>query len=408
MNEAEIARTKVIPYLEQKGWSKQLITEYGRVPIKMGVDVKYADILAFFVDANDNAFPYLIVEVKTSLLPVEEIEAQALSYSKQLDTQVFAITDGEEYRIYQRTPWGNYIQIKDIPVPEKQFLTVSEKTQFHPFPFVMVAEPTTPTSMPKAYPELEPKIDNFFKLIIERFDLRGEGNYTLKSDISWHYSSIKTINAMIQNIDIDNLEPEEFKNIFSNFIMCKLPNRNKIFEVADHDFPKIQAFLKFLKDFIGTPEENLARLFSINDELHINGAGPFIISQFLAGSFPRDYAIVEDNMVVTMKNLKLIDVRVHSDTPKGYLYINDMCKKLLVNVFAKKIEEYKPKMPFTIDEDFSMVVMHEFFWEFNGFHGYDLSQLTELTEDEKAQNQEIVDSNLETLDIFFKEPEEEN
>ena len=40
MNEAEIAKTKVIPYLEELGWSKQLITEYGRVPVKMGIDVK--------------------------------------------------------------------------------------------------------------------------------------------------------------------------------------------------------------------------------------------------------------------------------------------------------------------------------------------------------------------------------
>ena len=106
MNEAEIARTKVIPYLEQKGWTKQLITDYGRVPIKMGVDVKYADILAFFVDERNNAFPYLVVEVKTDLTNSEEVQAQANSYSKQLDTQVFVITDGEEYRVYQRTPWG--------------------------------------------------------------------------------------------------------------------------------------------------------------------------------------------------------------------------------------------------------------------------------------------------------------
>ena len=109
--------------------------------------------------------------------------------------------------------------------------------------------------------------------------------------------------------------------------------------------------------------------------MHIKGAGPFIISQFLAGSFPKEYAIIEDNMVDTMKDLKLIDVRVHSDTPKGYLYINDMCKKLLANIFAKKIKESAPKLPFKVDDDLNMVVMHEFFWEYGGFHGYDLSQL---------------------------------
>ena len=257
MNEAEIARTKVIPYLEQKGWTKQLITDYGRVPIKMGVDVKYADILAFFVDERNNAFPYLVVEVKTDLTNSEEVEAQANSYSKQLDTQVFVITDGEEYRVYQRTPWGNYVEINDIPVPEKRFLTVTERTEFHPFQYVMCSEPNLLSSVPKAYPELETKINNFFKLIIENPNLRGSNTYTLRSDITNHYRNSKVLNDMIQKADIDSLEPKTFKETFENCVMCKLPNKNLIFAVVDSDFPKVQSFLRFIRDFTGEPEENL-------------------------------------------------------------------------------------------------------------------------------------------------------
>ena len=85
MNEEEIAEKKVIPFLENLGWPKQLITKYGRVPVQMGTEEKYADIVALFIDDNDTTFPYLVVEVKRNIDNLEEIKAQANSYAKQLD-----------------------------------------------------------------------------------------------------------------------------------------------------------------------------------------------------------------------------------------------------------------------------------------------------------------------------------
>lgn len=48
---------------ELSWWEETLLTKWGRVPIKMGVDVKYADIVALIIDEN-KAIPYLIVEIK--------------------------------------------------------------------------------------------------------------------------------------------------------------------------------------------------------------------------------------------------------------------------------------------------------------------------------------------------------
>lgn len=369
----------------------------------MGTEVKYADIVALFVDDNDITFPYLVVEIKRKIDNLEEIKAQANSYAKQLDAQIFVVTDGREYNFYQRSPWSGYIQINNIPVPERNHLTVTEKTNFK-MAYVMYKEPSI--SLPKRgvqYRELEREVDNYFSLIAQGRYYRGMSGYTLRQDITWHYRSIKAIHSLIHEAEIDSLKPEIFKDAFSRNIMCKLPNQNNIFSEVDDNFERVKLFLKFVRDFKGIPQGNLAHLFDKNYELHIRGAGPFIISQFLAGAHPTEYAIIEDRMVNTMKNLKLIDVKVHSDTPNGYLYINDICKKLLKDIFKKKIEESKDKLGFKVDEDFGLVVIHEFFWEYEGFYGYDNTKLEEVTGEEKEKEESGTDYNLHEINILMQE-----
>jgi hypothetical protein len=129
--------------------------------------------------------------------------------------------------------------------------------------------------------------------------------------------------------------------------------------------------------------------------------GPFVVSQFLAGAHPREYTIIEDRMVNTMKDLHLIDTKVKSATPKGYLYINEMCKKLLNEVFRRKIEENRNKLGFKIDEDFGLVVMHEFFWEYAEFSSYDPMKLKEATDAEKKLEEEKTSQNLKELNKFI-------
>jgi len=402
MNEKEIAEKKVIPYVEELGWPKQLITQYGKVPVQMGTEVKWADIVAMFVDENDLAVPYLVVEVKTALDNLNEILAQTDSYSKLLDAQYFAATDGECYLFYERRPTGGYIRITNIPIPDKAYLTVTQKTRFKPG-YLLCAKPSTEgIKQITQYNELGKKIDDYFSLIGEgKYYVGTMGDYSLRCDMTWHYTSIKGINSLVHS-ETDSLEPEQFKNVFDDCIMCQRKiNKAKIYSEVDNNFYRIKAFLKFLREFKGDPEENLNRLFDRTSELHIDGMGPFIISQFLAGAHPRNYTIIEDRMVNTMKNLDLIDTKVKSATAKGYLYINEICKKLYTEVFYKKIEENKSKLGFTIDEDFSLIVIHEFFWEYEGFQSYDITKLEEATGETRKTQEADTDWNLAMLETLM-------
>jgi thermostable 8-oxoguanine DNA glycosylase len=399
MNEKEIAENKVIPYLERLGWPKQLITQYGKVPVQMGTEIKWADIVALFVDENDSAVPYLVVEVKTALTNLNEILAQTDSYSKLLDAQYFVATNGEEYLVYQRRPSGGYIRINNVPVPVETHLTVTQDTKFKAG-YILCEKPSSSEAKQTVqYRELSSKIDDYFNLMTEDKYYLGESRqYSLRNDITAHYKSIKWIHNLVHG-EIDTLTPKEFKDDFDNSIMCyKPPNTKRIYSEVDRDFNKIKAFLRFIKEFKGEPEENLGRLFDTASELHINGMGPFIISQFLAGAHPRHYTIIEDRMVNTMKSLDLIDTKVKADTAKGYLYINEICKKLYSDIFNRKLEQYKSKLGFRIDPDFSLIVIHEFFWEYEEFQSYDAGRLEEATGDKRNIEKKETELNLSLVE----------
>jgi hypothetical protein len=162
------------------------------------------------------------------------------------------------------------------------------------------------------------------------------------------------------------------------------------------------SFLRFIREFSGDPEENLEALFDTTNDLHISGIGPFAISQFLACAHPREYAIIEDRMVNTMKNLNLIDTKVKSDTPRGYLYINEICKKLYTDIFRSKIAKNKDRLGFKIDDDFSLIVIHEFFWEYDEFGTFDPARLEEASGDERQKQVTTTDTNIAMFESLME------
>ncbi len=405
MNEKEIAEQKVIPYLEKLGWPKSLISQYGRVPVQMGTDVNWADIVLLIVDQNVSAIPYLVVEVKQRLDNLSEVLAQTDSYSKFLDTTYFLITDGTDYIFYQRKPTGGYMKISSVPIPDKEHLTITQNTKFKPGIILCSTIALNEEKITIQYSkELHERIDEYFNLVSKGMHYFGEGGYSLRLDMIWHYLAIKRLNNLIHK-KIDSLEPEDFKKYIErsdlHSIMCnKPPNINNIFFEVDKNFDKIKEFLRFIKEFEGDPEENLEKLLGRNSDLHIKGMGVFVVSQFLAGSHPRSYTIVEDRMINTMKELGLIDTKVKSNTAKGYLYINEICKRLYNELFRHKVEENKDELGFIIDDDFGLVLIHEFFWEYSGFYSFDKTQLEEATKDEieeleldKTENEYIKELN---------------
>ena len=61
-------------------------------------------------------------------------------------------------------------------------------------------------------------------------------------------------------------------------------------------------------------------------------------------------------------------------------------KKTIILFLNKKIDEYKGKFGFKIDKDFSLIVLHEFFWEYDEFNAYDMGELEEAAG--KMRNEE--------------------
>lgn len=366
----------------------------------MGTDVKWADIVSMFVDENDFALPYLVIEVKTKLDDLNATLAQAESYSKFLDTTYFAITEGTNYLFYHRKPTGGYIRINNIPVPDKEHLTATQHTKFRPgFILCSKVDMKGDESINQYKKEFLNKVDAYFNLLTSRKHYLGRSKrYSLKNDAIWHYLAIKKIHILVHK-KVDSLRPIEFKTFFRENIMSeRQPNINRTFTVVDEDFGRIRAFLRFIGEFKSDPEENLNRLFDRKNELHISGVGPFIVSQFLAGAHPKEYTIVEDRMVNTMKELDLIDAKVKSNTAKGYLYVNEICKKLCLEVFERKIEENRNNLGFKIDEDLGLVLVHEFFWEYEEFSSFDGGELEESTDPKfKKQKHEF----LKELENFF-------
>lgn len=397
MEEKDIAENMVIPYLERLGWPKQLITRYGRVPVRMGRDTKWADMVTLFVDENDVAAPYLVIEIKPKLTDLSDVLAQTDSYSKFLDAPYLVVTDGVTYYYYQRKMIGDPIKISNVPVPDKKHLTVTQSTRFRTG-FLLCEKPKIKEAESTGqYKDLSDKIDRFLGLMAEgNYYLGVNENYTLRNDAIWHCLSTRRLHNLIHKNGV--LRPNEFKKCFEDNIMCGRPaNQNRIYSKVDNDFEHVKAFLRFLKEFKGDPEENLDRLFNPNDELHISGMGPFMVSQFLAGAHPHDYAVIEDRMVRTMKDLGLIDTEVKSDTPKGYLYINDICKKLYSGVFEEKFRKNQSRLGFKVDKDFGLALIHDFFWEYEEFQSYNVSDLGKATGTLKKQEEKITQERLEEL-----------
>lgn len=395
MNEREIAEKKVIPYLKSLGWPDQLITQYGKVPVKMGTQTKWADIVTMFVDENEATVPYLVVEVKTAFSDMKAILAQTDSYSKLLDAPFFIATDGNEYFCYQRIPAGGYIRVNSVPVPDTVHLTVNKNTKFKPGYLLRKGIPIGKAAIPHQYEKLTATIDSYFDLMSgEKHYMGLSGSYSLRSDITSHFKDIKWMNSLIHE-EIETLTPGEFREEFEECIMCyRAVNKKHIFSEVDRDFSRVVSFLRFVKEFPGDAEENLEALFDTANDLHIKGMGPFVISQFLACAHPREYTIIEDRMVNTMKDLSVIDTKVQSDTPRGYLYANEICKKLYADLFSKKIAENKNRLGFKTDDDFSLIVIHEFFWEYDEFGSFDPAKLKEASGDERKREEAKTDINV--------------
>lgn len=195
--------------------------------------------------------------------------------------------------------------------------------------------------------------------LIESFISANENNKAFYYDTKSHNDAVINLNDAIFK-DMDNLTASNLKNVLNNNVIMKVPNKNKIFDVIDNEFDKVKGVLEIIKDFNKDPISNLNKLLH-NPGFHINGAGIYCITQLLAGAYPDEYIVLEENMVKGLKDLGIIDEMIKPDTANGYLYINRVCKELYKTKFRDKVTKF----------NFGLASVHNFFWHYHVYYRAD-------------------------------------
>jgi len=330
VNEYEIAAQEVLPYLrDHLGWPNELISAYGRVPVQIGGSTVWADFVCYISRAQ-RPLPWLVVEVKQPGPPLKEAIPQAESYSLILAAPFFCVTDGNDFRFYATGhAQGQSICLQSLPP--------------NPFP-----EYLSPLVEWIVFPPSVDYLANLFLVGLEREE-------RFRRDTEWHDEASKELHEQVFE-RIDALSPQGLKGTLDHCLMMKPPNRNELFRQIDEDFGKFKRVLKFIRDFAGDPIINLNRLIDPKQSLHLKGGGIFFVTQLLAGAHLDEYVVLEENASRALRQLGVTDILVKNDTANGYVYVNEICKKL----FKDKLEQRLKDHGF----EFGLAAVHNFLWHY--------------------------------------------
>lgn len=92
-----------------------------------------------------------------------------------------------------------------------------------------------------------------------------------------------------------------------------------------------------------------------SNSLKIRGGGIFFITQLLAAAHPDEYVVLEENVSKALRHLGITDIFVQNDTGNGYIYINEICKKLYRDKLKNRLKDF----------DFGMsAATHNFLWHY--------------------------------------------
>lgn len=335
MKENEIAAEKVYPYIcKELKWPEQLVSKYGRVPVQIGGTTVWADFVCYILN-NQKVVPWLLFEVKQSVASLEQALPQAESYSLIIGAYYFCVTDGDHFKFYMTgKSQGNSIKLDGLPK--------KPSSDYTPEGFEYIC-----------FPE---KIDSLVESFIE--GLKSEDKFY--ADTRWHNESAKRLHGKIFE-RIDSISADELKEVIEENVMMKTPNKNQIFIQIDQDLERFKKMLHFISEFPGDPVSNINHLLDKSDPLYIRGGGIFFITQLLAGAHPDEYVVLEENISRALRSLSVTDILVKNDTANGYIYINEICKKL----FKDKMED---KLKLKGYEGFGLATVHNFLWHYYAYY----------------------------------------
>lgn len=330
MNEYQIALDLVLPYIQNTiGWPKELISSYGRVPVQSGTQTKWADFVCYF-NQEQRPRPWLLIEVKTPATPLGEAIPQAESYSILLGSPFFCVTDGSLYKFFiTGNSQGSCIPLDGAP-PNPSGNCLSASVDFFKFPA---------------------RVDDNIELFIA--GLQAERGFL--EDTKIHANNEEMLRDIIFT-RIEQLQPEELKTCIGKSVMIKPPNKNLIFQEIDANFKKVKKFLKFILEFQGDAVLNLSRLLNKSDALYLKGAGIFFITQLLAAAHQNQYVVLEENISKALQELNITDIYVKNDTANGYVYVNEICKRLYKEKMKKRLQDS--------NLDYGLVTVHNFLWHY--------------------------------------------
>lgn len=334
MDESEIADNKVVPFLTTRlDWPEALISKYGRVPVQTGSSTVWADLVCY-ISKNNKTTPWILVEVKRNSADLEEAIPQAESYSLILGSPYFCVTDGEEHQFFATgKSQGSSVRLGDMaPLPSNEYLP--EKVDHIVFP---------------------PIIDSLVDLFLKELG----GNDEFRDDTKWHNDCAKRLQEEVFT-KVESVTGKSLKKSFSKNLMLKLPNENQIFRQIDDDFGRVIKMLKFVRDMSGDPVKDIDTLLDWKGGLRLKGGGIFFISQLLAGAHNNEYIILEEGISRALKDLNITDIIVKNDTSNGYVYVNEICKRLYQEKLENKLKTKKL--------DFGLGAVHNFLWHYHKWY----------------------------------------
>lgn len=328
MNEYEIATQKVLPYIRDNlGWPEQLISAYGRVPVQIGGATVWADFVCY-ISRDQKAVPWLLFEVKQLGILLEQAFPQAESYSLILGAPFFCVTNGEEFRFYMTgVSQGKSTNLHKLPpIPSPDYLITGVEH----------------ISFPQ-------QIDNLIDLFI--VGLQDENKFL--EDTKRHDQSVKQLHEKVFE-RIDLISPQELKKTLEENIMIKPPNKRQVFAHIDENFEEFKEILKFIRDLSGDAIANINKMLDRTGTFNIKGGGIFFITQLLASAHPNQYVVLEENVSRALRNLGVTEILVKNDTANGYVYINEICKKLFKDKMENRLSNY----------GFGLAAVHNFLWHY--------------------------------------------
>jgi len=343
MSEEEIAEKYVKPHLMKLGFPEELISGYGRVPIQTGpFGVCYADYMCYVVRGEERK-PYMVVEVKR---PGERLDySQPEFYAFMSNAPFFAITNGEEWRWYLRgESQGKSIRLENPPTP----FEIAK-------PEMGVPSFEISSDVQSFITSFEQKLDQD-DVYCNKNDLiehREDGCYgcparknCLLGDTIWHDTCSDKIRTILQEADIKSMSSENLIELFVSlldWLMYKPPVRNVIMSAISENPEQMKKALCSLYD------ERISIKDRFDELRKIKGFGPFMASQFLSSVNKKKYVVIEANVLESLRSLNMIEIVPRDIRWQDYIYINEICNKLMQKGFKKRPE-------------LGLALVHNFLW----------------------------------------------